>query len=378
MRAYPSSNHRNCSQFCTLQAHPHKELAEKLHMEQPAMYKDPNHKPEMAIALTEFQAMCGFRPIAETLANIEAAPEFASILTPDGAAPDFPLAVLLHITSHSLIRACRCPALEVIDRHRQQLATDQECIRAVFTSYMRVNEEATASALSAYIARLSTKADLSFHEQLVLRLSEEYPGDPGAFAPLLLNCIKLQPGEAFFMGPDEPHAYLYGDILECMACSDNVVRAGLTPKFKDTNTLCEMLTYRCGSAHYIAATATDEYTRTYVPPVQEFEVATTSLPAETAYTLATLQSASIVLVLQGGCSFTHPRTARTIEAHEVRPVAPFDFACCIGMDFIRARFDLLCSAGHNRIYWRGRGGAGALSRVRRPAEPRVHESIGSR
>jgi mannose-6-phosphate isomerase len=48
------------------------------------MYKDPNHKPEMAIALTEFQAMCGFRPIAETLANIEAAPEFAGVLTPDG------------------------------------------------------------------------------------------------------------------------------------------------------------------------------------------------------------------------------------------------------------------------------------------------------
>lgn len=68
----------------SIQAHPHKELAEKLHREQPAMYKDPNHKPEMAIALTEFLAMCGFRPIAEILANIEAAPEFASVLTPDG------------------------------------------------------------------------------------------------------------------------------------------------------------------------------------------------------------------------------------------------------------------------------------------------------
>lgn len=35
-----------------------------------------------------------------------------------------------------------------------------------------------------------------------------------------------------------------GDILECMACSDNVVRVGLTPKFRDVNTLVNMLTYR--------------------------------------------------------------------------------------------------------------------------------------
>lgn len=40
-----------------------------------------------------------------------------------------------------------------------------------------------------------------------------------------------------------PHAYLKGDCVECMACSDNTVRAGLTPKFIDVSTLCEMLSY---------------------------------------------------------------------------------------------------------------------------------------
>lgn len=109
---------------------------------------------------------------------------------------------------------------------------------------MHADPAAATAALSTYITRLSSAAELAFHEELVVRLSEQYPNDPGAFAPLLLNCIKLQPGEAFFMGPDEPHAYLSGDILECMACSDNVVRAGLTPKFKDIDTLCSMLTYR--------------------------------------------------------------------------------------------------------------------------------------
>ena len=29
----------------------------------PEHYRDDNHKPEMAVALTEFEAMCGFRPL---------------------------------------------------------------------------------------------------------------------------------------------------------------------------------------------------------------------------------------------------------------------------------------------------------------------------
>lgn len=39
--------------------------AQKLHSKQPNIYKDPNHKPEMAIALTPFTGLCGFRPLPE-------------------------------------------------------------------------------------------------------------------------------------------------------------------------------------------------------------------------------------------------------------------------------------------------------------------------
>lgn len=70
-----------------------------------------------------------------------------------------------------------------------------------------------------------------------------YPDDGGCFCAYFLNVVTLQPGEAMFLGPNEPHAYLAGDCIECMACSDNVVRAGLTPKFKDVGLLCRMLTY---------------------------------------------------------------------------------------------------------------------------------------
>lgn len=70
-----------------------------------------------------------------------------------------------------------------------------------------------------------------------------YPGDVGVVAPYLLNTIVLRPGEAIFLAANEPHAYLSGDCVEVMACSDNVVRAGLTPKLRDVPTLCGMLSY---------------------------------------------------------------------------------------------------------------------------------------
>lgn len=44
---------------------PRQELAAKLHAQFPQHYPDANHKPEMAIALTPFEGLCGFRPVEE-------------------------------------------------------------------------------------------------------------------------------------------------------------------------------------------------------------------------------------------------------------------------------------------------------------------------
>lgn len=81
-------------------------------------------------------------------------------------------------------------------------------------------------------------------EELALRLEKQYPGDIGVLSLFFLNYIKLCPGEAVYLDADVPHAYLSGEIVECMAASDNVVRAGFTPKYIDTETLCSMLTYK--------------------------------------------------------------------------------------------------------------------------------------
>ena len=42
-----------------------------------------------------------------------------------------------------------------------------------------------------------------------------------------------QPGvQAIYLAANVPHAYVSGQLIECMATSDNVVRAGLTPKLR--------------------------------------------------------------------------------------------------------------------------------------------------
>ncbi|VTP67460.1 Mannose-6-phosphate isomerase [Leclercia adecarboxylata] len=69
--------------------------------------------------------------------------------------------------------------------------------------------------------------------QTIRVISEFYPDDSGLFSPLLLNVVKLEPGEAMFLFAETPHAYLKGVALEVMANSDNVLRAGLTPKYID-------------------------------------------------------------------------------------------------------------------------------------------------
>lgn len=124
---------------------------------------------------------------------------------------------------------------------------DEASLRTFFKRFVYADMATVAAQLTALRARLQTQPTtaLSAVDALVLRLHDEYAADIGCFCPYLLNFLTLAPGEAMFLGANEPHAYLSGDCVECMACSDNVVRAGLTPKFIDRDTLHRMLTYKC-------------------------------------------------------------------------------------------------------------------------------------
>ncbi|XP_071551694.1 mannose-6-phosphate isomerase [Panulirus ornatus] len=262
------------NQALSIQAHPNKNHAEQLHKERPEVYKDPNHKPEMTIALTPFQALCGFRPAQQILKHLKEVHELRMVIGDD---------------------ACN----EFSEN------PSEENLKACFSAMMNSPKDIIASSLSDLLQRFSEMDSVKGNEllrDLFITLHEKYPGDVGCFSIYLMNYLTLQPGEAMFLGPNIIHAYLLGDCIECMACSDNVVRAGLTPKYQDVETLVNMLEYKMVSieSRKFEGFKMDDYTTLYNPPVPDFAVDMIEIPdGMNQYTLRPMESASIVLVVEG-------------------------------------------------------------------------------
>ncbi|KAJ1896852.1 Mannose-6-phosphate isomerase [Kickxella alabastrina] len=266
----------------SIQAHPDKALAQKLHAERPNVYKDPNHKPEMSIALTDFVAMSGFRPLEQIAAFLENFPEFKALVTE--SADGFSAAA-----------------------KSGDDAEKRKWLKALFGELMGADENEVKRQLDTLLERIGTEVgdllDVS-PESLVRRVSAEYPGDVGVFCVFMLNVLKLAPGDAFFMGPNDPHAYVFGDCVECMATSDNVVRAGLTPKMRDVPVLVDMLTYDYGTPDAkllkpVNFKGAAGHSVIYDPPIDEFSVVRTLLDAGQSETVGGLAGPQILLVVEG-------------------------------------------------------------------------------
>ena len=263
----------------SIQSHPDKKLAERLHADRPNVYKDPNHKPEMAIALSEkVRAMCGFRPLPEVAEHLQSFPEFRTMVGEDMAQQ-----------IESLAQRPQAPELK-------------ELLQTMFQNYLEVKPEIMEFLVERMVTRLRTKLKHNDVEKLILQLQEQFPGDCGIFAPLIFNIVELQQGEGLFIHANEPHAYLSGEIIECMACSDNVVRAGLTPKLKDVDTLVNMLTYKCCMPEITMGACIDECTLRYCPPVRDFCIEIITVPPGQVYEIEDVASPSVLLTLDGEAS----------------------------------------------------------------------------
>ncbi|KAI8147986.1 phosphomannose isomerase type I [Fennellomyces sp. T-0311] len=255
----------------SIQAHPDKTLGARLFKEFPNTYK-----PEMAIALTPFEALCGFRPLDEIAAHIERYPEMAELIGADVAQQFY-------------------ATIQEDDE-----AQNKAALKSVFSALMHSSQEDVTAQLSKLLDRLRDTEDPM--AELVVRLDQQYPGgDIGIFSTLLLNYVTMEPGQAMFLGANEPHAYLSGDCVECMAASDNVVRAGLTPKFKDVDVLVDMLTYRYGSAESQKMTPQSfgQHSLLYDPPIDEFSVALTQLKSGETEEHEPVPGPSIMIVTGG-------------------------------------------------------------------------------
>lgn len=262
----------------SIQAHPDKLLAKKLHEERPEIYKDPNHKPEMAVALTPFSGFCGFRPPSQIAGFLSSVPEFASVLG-----------------------SSDCKAFQARFAGPASAESTKAGLKSLFSALMNAEEFLVKVQVAKLVTRIAEQKhdEMAEERELIAVLNGDFPGDVGIFCTFVLNIVHLQPGEAVFLKANEPHAYLDGDIMECMATSDNVVRAGLTPKLRDVPTLTSMLSYTAlpPSDQLLPPVAYKStlHTTLYDPPIEEFSVLLTNLDAHDSETFEPIEGPSILI-----------------------------------------------------------------------------------
>jgi len=290
----------------SVQAHPDRALAARLHAARPDLYKDANHKPEMAVAVTPFEAMCSFRAPGDMAARLRGAPELRALA---GEA-----------ASAALLAAAEGCAAGGGGGGGAAQAAFEGALRPWYRALMEAPAEAVAAACAALAARLGASGGggggaasapalppgaLSAPldpDAVAARLLAQYPNDVGVFSPYLLNTLRLAPGAALFLGANEPHAYLAGDCVEVMATSDNVVRAGLTAKLKDVPTLTAMLTYAARGAPAVVGGAPvagcAPAVAAFLAPVPDFELIQVRLGGGEEVALPPPASAAILLVYE--------------------------------------------------------------------------------
>ncbi|MFJ4781000.1 mannose-6-phosphate isomerase, class I [Streptomyces sp. NPDC088762] len=196
-------------------------------------YRDPHHKPEMLCALTPFDGLCGFRPPEQAADLIEGL----------GIGSLKPYADLLR--AHPVDAALREVLTAILTADREEMAH-------------------TVTEAAAAADRLG--GPYTPYASLV----HDYPGDPGVIAAMLLNHFRLQPGEAVFLGAGVPHAYMKGLGVELLANSDNVLRAGLTPKHVDVPELLKIVKFEPGDPHVLRPEGDGE--EVYETPIEEFRL----------------------------------------------------------------------------------------------------------
>ncbi|EIW68141.1 hypothetical protein TREMEDRAFT_33152 [Tremella mesenterica DSM 1558] len=279
----------------SIQAHPDKELAKKLFDERPDVYKDNNHKPEMAIALTPFLAFLNFLPLPQILLHLLTVPELSFI----------PFSLTNSLAASLSLPTTLPPDTSSFTSTDAPTEEQRQILKDIFEAFMSAPESVYKPAVRSLVERYEKNESLTPNEEslreLTLMLDEQYPGDVGVLCVFLLNVVELQVGQAAFLGANMPHAYISGDIIECMATSDNVVRAGLTPKLRDVPTLVSMLTYDAGpgSKQLLRPVKFSTNSELYDPPIDEFSVVKVSLGSAEIDEHKAVEGPSVVVVTSG-------------------------------------------------------------------------------
>jgi mannose-6-phosphate isomerase len=208
----------------SIQAHPDAARAEEAFAAGHPSYSDAFHKPELLVAVEEFDALCGFRDPAVSAERLEA-----------------------------LDVAALKPVVEAL-----RTGTVEERLRGA------------VSLLLSGSLPTDLVASVAAADPFAASLAEHYPDDPGVVVALLLNHVRLGEDDAVWMPAGNLHAYLCGVGVEVMAASDNVLRGGLTPKRVDVPELLRVLRFEVLVDPVVRPVAVAPGVVTWPAPVREF------------------------------------------------------------------------------------------------------------
>ena len=248
-------------------------------------YKDRNHKPEMMIALSDFWLLHGFKTKSQILATLNARPSLQ------------PLAEKLGTQS-------------LAEFYADVMLADQSTLANWLLPIIEANQQPYKNGYlmldnSDYWVLYTMEAMTISPEKL----------DAGLVCFYLFNIVHLKEGEGIFQDAGIPHAYLRGQNVELMACSDNVIRGGLTPKYVDIVELLKIVDCREVTPQIISAAPQNQSEFTYKTPVNDFALAQIRVEPQ-QHTELNLQSAGILLVMQGELKIQEKSAVLTLKQGE--------------------------------------------------------------
>jgi len=276
----------------SVQVHPTSARArEKFSTAADSPYVDPFHKPEMLYALEPIEALYGFRPPAQ-------------------------VAVLL-----SRLRAPRLERLiDVLKEPAADGGDEAGRLRAgleLLVTWPVEDRAALVAEVAAGSSRLTAEGSPDYPEVFgwLDRLIGLHPADPMVLAPLLLDLVRMAPGQTVFVDAGVPHAYLSGLGVEIMAGSDNVLRCGLTSKAINVGELLEVVDTRplaSGDANPVPLSPDEVAWR---PGVEDFQLSrvTVTSGAQPQATDASVVGPQVVLCTKGSVTVTADGVAVTLE-----------------------------------------------------------------
>ena len=169
---------------------------------------DDNHKPEMTIAITPFEGLCGFRPLTEIAHFLDTVPSLRNLLGESSVK-----------TFQSDIQGRETSAKQ------EDVEKNKAALKRIFSALMTTENEAIKSAAQELVRSAEEAEDFAGGggptndgkelADLVIRLNSQFPDDIGLFVQFFLNYVKMDPGEAMFLKADDIHAYLSGGLSIC-------------------------------------------------------------------------------------------------------------------------------------------------------------------